>query len=437
MKDVLLDYQKERTEWRRKGWSIPDLRGGKQSYYSIVLGALSYVDSHNSCGFDDDITLPELNSNQKMKAVFPFLKGVGLLKKRKEFIVMTDVGEEFIKNPSKIILANLIHDNYRLFGEILNVLADNRLTVAEVDQIICREYGLNWVNLSNTRKRMDWLEVLDLIQSVGNNKWEITEQGRQTLNNWCLISPEAVESMNVDDDEIIIQEAPDEISSLLIQLSESPDLHNNRNTYNIWVPSPNRIDNLYKIIRFSSERVTRSELFQFIENEFSLKTSSAESMMPFLKASGLIEEVGRNIYISTSAAKAWIDSENDLDLIRILHIHMRFVGEMIKAAENDIVRNDLYEQAKLYGLNTEKARWIAGFLIEAGLMEEPQYLHLKATSLGKAFVRELPLAELPQNTDDSEGDADNNLNGKNINLEDPLEIAISSLLHSAVDPILM
>ena len=72
---------------------------------------------------------------------------------------------------------------------------------------------------------------------------------------------------------------------------------------------------------------------------------------------------------------------------------MRFVGEMVKAAECDIVRNDLYVQAKLYGLNSEKARWIAGFLREAGLLEETQYLHLKATHIGKCFIADLPLAE--------------------------------------------
>ena len=72
---------------------------------------------------------------------------------------------------------------------------------------------------------------------------------------------------------------------------------------------------------------------------------------------------------------------------------MRFVGEMIKFAEIDIQRNTLYAKAKVYGLNNEKARWIIGFLLEAGVLEEPQYLHLRATHLGKCFIKSLPLAE--------------------------------------------
>lgn len=190
-----------------------------------------------------------------------------------------------------------------------------------------------------------------------------------------------------------ISDPPHEIAILLQRLAEMPELHKKRSTYNIWVPSPNRIDNLRIITQFALERVSRAELFQFVEHEFNLKKSSAESMLPFLKASGIIEEVGRNIYIATPAAKAWCETGNDLDFVRILHAHMRFVGEMIKAVERDTVRNDLYAQAKVYGLNTEKARWIAGFLLEAGLLEETRYLHLRATTLGKCFVAEMPLAE--------------------------------------------
>lgn len=140
-------------------------------------------------------------------------------------------------------------------------------------------------------------------------------------------------------------------------------------------------------------------------------------MLPFLKASGLLEEVGRNIYVATPAAKAWLETGNDLDFVRILHANMRFVGEMISATIEDSVRNDIYAQAKQYGLNSEKARWIAGFLLEAGLLEEPQYLHLKATPVGKQFVLELPLA-----------------NAENLE-ETILRLDVSETQNTAVDPV--
>ena len=81
-----------------------------------------------------------------------------------------------------------------------------------------------------------------------------------------------------------------------------------RCTYNIWVPSPNRIENLRIITQSASEQITKTDLFTFIANKFNLKLSSVESMLPFLKASGLLEEVGRNIYVATPAAKAWLET---------------------------------------------------------------------------------------------------------------------------------
>ena len=31
------DNQKQKSEWKRKGWSIPEFRGKKQEWFSIVL----------------------------------------------------------------------------------------------------------------------------------------------------------------------------------------------------------------------------------------------------------------------------------------------------------------------------------------------------------------------------------------------------------------
>lgn len=40
-----------------------------------------------------------------------------------------------------------------------------------------------------------------------------------------------------------------------------------------------------------------------------------------------------------------------------------------------------------------------GFLLEARLCEEPQYLHIKATALGLQFVSEMPLMdEIPESS---------------------------------------
>lgn len=390
------ELDKKRNEWRRKSWSIPELRGGKTNWFILVKNLIMLVGENRANDLDTIPSIPEINQLQSWRTYMPFLKGVGLVSNQAGVLCLSEKGIKFLNNSTKRQLANIINEKIRLFGEVLNLIALEPVTVEEVNESICKEYGLKWNHLGNIRRRMDWLEVLELIQEIGNRKWKVTEDGIRALNDWNLITPEILEPIDLDSNEFEISDPPENIAILLNNLTVSPELHNKRSTYNIWAPSPNRIENLRIIVQSATEKIARNEFFDFICKEFNLKLSSVESMLPFLKVAGFIEEVGRNTYIATAAAKSWIETGNDLDFIRILHSHMRFVGEMIKYAENDITCNDIYARAKLYGLNQEKARWIAGFLVEAGLLEEPQYLHLKATPLGTCFASSLPLLNIDQ-----------------------------------------
>ena len=387
------DLQKLRAEWKRKAWSIPDLRGSKQEWFTLVTELVNSIGTSIIADLNSSPVLETVSTSYPWRTYIPFLRGVGLVSNHAGVLSLSEKGLEFLKSKSKTELAEMLHDKYRLFGEVLDLLSSEPKAIEEIDAELCRAYCLDWANLSNTRHRLDWLEVLGLVHSVGNRKWSLTESGLKMLSSWLLVTPEVVEIASSEQEETNIVPPPAVIDDLLRRLFEEPSLHNKRNTYNIWVPSPNRIENLRTITQFSSEKVSRSDLFSFIEEGFNIKASSVESMMPFLKADGLLEEVGRNVYVATAAAKEWCVTGNDLDFIRIVHSHKRFVGEMVAFAEHDVVRNDVYTEAKKYGLNTEKARWIMGFLLEAGLLEETQYLHIRATPLGLHFISGLPLAK--------------------------------------------
>lgn len=391
-----IDIQEKKNEWRRKGWSIPDLKGGKKNWFILSKALITLVSQNKANDLNAKPVITEVSEIETWRNYLPFLKGLSLVSNQSGILYLSDEGVKFLKNPTKRQLADIIQDKFRLFGEVLNLLSLQSLTIEEANEEICKQYGLQWSNLSNIRRRMDWLEVLGLIDGIGSRKWKISEEGKNALSAWSLIPPDVLEPIEIESDEFEITDPPEEIAILLQRLRDFPELHKKRNTYNIWAPSPNRIENIRVIVQAAADKISKSEFFNFISDEFNLKISSVESMLPFLKAAGLLEEVGRGIYIATSAAKAWLETGNDLDFIRILHVHMQFVGEMIDYAKTDVIRNNMYSRAKLYGLNTEKARWIAGFLIEAGLLEEPQYLHLKATPLGICFANSLPLLSIDE-----------------------------------------
>lgn len=129
--------------------------------------------------------MPDLsftNTSYPWRVYSPFLKGIGLVSNKSGLLCLTDIGETFAKLQSKRYLANLLHEKYRLFGEVLVLLELNPKTIEEVDKELCEKYGLDWANLSNTRRRMDWLEVLELIECVGNRKWGLTTEGKSAIS---------------------------------------------------------------------------------------------------------------------------------------------------------------------------------------------------------------------------------------------------------------
>lgn len=432
---IIKDIQQQKREWKRKGWSIPELRGSKNEWYNIVRELLELLMKGSVVDLNECPSLKSTENAYPWRVYAPFLKGVGFVINKSGVLSITDVGREFCNGSSKRYMADLLQDKYRLFGELLLIINNESQTIDEIDEKLCREFCLSWSNLSNTRRRMDWLEVLELIEAAGNRKWKLTQEGISALNEWQIVTSDVIDSNDSDANNIEITPPPIEIHELLSALENDPILHKKRNTYNIWIPSPNRIENLKTIVQFAFERVSRSDLFDFIENEFRLKTSSVESMMPFLKADGLIEEVGKSIYVATPAAKAWCESGNDIDLIRIFHANKRFVGEMILTAKTDTTRNEIYKEALQYGMNTEKSRWIMGLLLEAGLLEETQYLHVKATPLGLAFASELPLMTPDGECEDIDEEILDKLKTvKNDENEDESERLFESLRIAARDP---
>lgn len=41
------NIQKQKNEWKRKGWSIPELRGRKQDWFAIVVELVEILDKNS------------------------------------------------------------------------------------------------------------------------------------------------------------------------------------------------------------------------------------------------------------------------------------------------------------------------------------------------------------------------------------------------------
>ena len=135
----------------------------KKDYTKIIVGLIKQLELSSISIINDRPKLKGINDVRTWREYAPFLKGLGIVENHNGSLCLSEVGEQLYKDLSLYNLACVMHNKFRIFGEILYVLNLEPSTVQEVDAKICDLYKLKWNNCSNTRKRMDWLEALGLM----------------------------------------------------------------------------------------------------------------------------------------------------------------------------------------------------------------------------------------------------------------------------------
>lgn len=134
----------------KKGWSIPEFRGGKQAWFPLVTGLIKLLGEGQ---INDLNTYPQISGIkdlQSWRSYASFLKGLGLVTNQGGVLGLSASGIAFYNTPTKRHLADLIQEKFRLFGEALEYSALTPSTVEDLDKKLCENYGLDWNNLSNT-----------------------------------------------------------------------------------------------------------------------------------------------------------------------------------------------------------------------------------------------------------------------------------------------
>ena len=116
------DINKQSSEWKRKRWSIPELRGGKQEWFNIVVELVEIIGTNSVVDLGATPELKTVDALYPWRTYAPFLKGIGLVSNRSGVLSLSDEGVEFLQLPSKGALASMLHDKYRLIGEVLDCL---------------------------------------------------------------------------------------------------------------------------------------------------------------------------------------------------------------------------------------------------------------------------------------------------------------------------
>ena len=108
------EIQSQINEWRRKGWSIPDINGGKQNYFILVKGLVELLGNEKVANLDAIPQIQDITSISPWRSYTTFLKRIGLAVNQAGTLSLSSVGVEFLNDPTKRHLANIIQDSVRL-----------------------------------------------------------------------------------------------------------------------------------------------------------------------------------------------------------------------------------------------------------------------------------------------------------------------------------
>lgn len=430
----------QKNKWRAQVTTVPDIPGPKSQRLALTRNLLGAIEAGQSYDLDQPAVVSGTVSPRTWREYSQPLKTLGLIVNNRGILSLTREGAAFSENGDPVILANLLADRVRLFAELLGMLIREPLTVQEIHNRLLETYPLTWKTENNVRARLSWLEVLGLIEWLGDRKHGATELGQAIFRGWTTVSPESLRALE-EAETVELLPAPPDIQILLDELQDSEALHSSRNTYNIWVPSPksdpNKIENVRVSVSSAVNPTSKKELLEFIATRFNNKLSSVESMLPFLRAGGLLQEVQRGVFTVTDAAKAWLESGNEIDFIRIIHTHMRFIGELLSFTAESTSRADVYAEAARYGQNQTRARWIIILLLDAGLLVETSFSSVQATPVGLKLADSLPLAPSPEvavELGDRKNEVALGLGSRSLLPEKASAAIASSLMRTSRDP---
>lgn len=391
------ELQLQQNIWLAQSSAAPDMKCRKDRIVTQTKSLLRAIRDQGAVKAHQEI--PDITgadgSPKPWRQFQGALRVMGLTETQGDEIRLTAKGKQLADEFDPALLGELLIRRVRYFGEILHLISGDASTIKEVHNALVTKYRLEWRSDGNTRLRVTWMEVLGLVEWSDAYHIAIAPQGQLLLNSATLISPEAIAWRPADID-LSLTMPPEPIEALIDRLRRNPAAMNARTTYNIWVPSPasdpSKIANMDVCIRAAIEPIDKEELLTFIASRFRLKRSSVDSMLPFMRAGGFVQEVRKGVYVATPEARAWLKSESPLDFIRILHCHLRYVGELVRTVEKGAQRSDVYLERSRHGMNKEKCRWIIAFLLDADLIIETSWTGLEATATGRALAGSLPLS---------------------------------------------
>ena len=322
----------------------------------------------------------------------------GLLARDGSLFRTTPAAHEWQRTNDHALLVELLHNNVRFVGELMEALASGPRTLEQLLRLARDEFDLTWDTTGPVHNRTTWLVVTGMADHYGG-QFHLTDAGQQLLATLVLGRPER------EDPESIVQLPPavGVIADIIDSLDEAA-LRNRVDGASLYVPGATANGGMLDALRMLTEAaipsITDTGFAQLVQSSFpkAQTASTGRTAKDSLKALGLLGRTSSTTWSATAAGRVWVESGEPLDLARIVHSAVGFFGELLGELDRagQSTSGALAERSRLYLPNREKplartAVTVRLNLLEAcGLVARPSHTLYRTTPLGRAFGHSLP-----------------------------------------------
>lgn len=381
-------------KWPQRSSAAPWVPGNFDQILHNLRGLLEEI--KNDSTPDRPFVWPANSATTTVRTAVHSLGSCGLVNKKGDSLELTSEALNFLENGDMDYLIAIFHANVRFVGELLAEINSGK-THAELNKVASAKYLLEWSTLDQVRRRTSWLRSAGLAELWNyENKIVLTDRGKAFCEKIQLAStdeiPGASGARNADF--IFTSPSPGVISEL--EALDQSVLANRKMQWG-YIAGGSSLESIRFLVNALSPESTREQFLSLCVDQLSVKESSAEQSLNSLRALGFVEQTGLHTFAPTPLAREWLTSGDALDLVRILHVKVALVAEVLSALkeESDTGAAIQWLSSRYPSYRVSRMELTRRILVlkDAGLIERIGHTRYRVTPLGDQFHKSIPLLE--------------------------------------------
>jgi DNA-binding transcriptional ArsR family regulator len=409
--------------------------GGLEESLATLRRLLEQLEMHPA--LESRIAWPTENAETTVRDAVRHFGMCGLIRREGQAIRLTEFARHWLRSGDNEYLVTVFHAHVRLIAEILAELTKDELTHESLLEVANEAYGMSWSSLDQLRRRTNWLRAAGLIELRFDHKLVITSAGRETLSAVRIQDPYASDSGCPGHEESAHLSEPSEALRQILNSLNDAAL-NKRKPVIGFIPrgDGNVVRSIRILATAAAPRIERAHFQAICKEDFN--TKSGDGAISTLKGLGIIEQTGRDQFAATRAAKSWLESEDDLELARLIHSRIFYFGEVLDSLQHADNASKLVGHAERFyegsRLNLNEMRTRLHLLRDCQLIEDVGYARYRVTSLGVAFRDSLPKLQVNEDTGSTGADTLQAVSAeRSSSSRSPIEAVADELVEASVD----